>query len=773
MLSVLTVTNTDDSGYGSLRNAIERSRCNDTIKFSGSLSGQTITLTTGELLIKHDLKITGLGQYKLTISGNSESRIFRVCGSDTDVRITDLAIINGLADENDTGGGRGGAIYAVSDDLTLERVSFNNNSAYGAGTAPLASLVASTSLSSADAAGGAVYYAGYSNDELVVKSCYFSTNTASAGPGGRGLGGAIFSTNEIEVRCSTFTENQAIGGSEAAAAPVATLAANGLYAYGVGAGGAIFAKDELSVRDSTFTSNAAFGGADADADGGAIASLCKGTVIERCTFTGNQAVGGAGYIVKEAAAGSQILPAQDNNLADGGDANGGAVFLLGKEAKIRCSKFTSNLAVGGDGLIGGNAAGGAVYNLGDKAEITDTTFCKNEADGGNSNAIMDDAQLAAPVDGAYDGGNAKGGAVYNAGQCLKVGKSKFTENKAIGGNGYTGGDAAGGGIYNCGDKAEIVETTFCNNQAVGGASTIAVWTLSPTDGAEGGGDAKGGALYNTGCSLKLRKDTFTGNQALGGNGYIGGDAAGGAVYNCGNNAEIVETTFCNNQAIGGSLIENTDSIATSQVDGTSEGGGDAKGGALFNAGCSLKLRKDKFTGNQATGGDGLTGGDAAGGAAFNLGDKADVDDTTFCNNKAVGGNSIVDGTLALVASLTPSTSDGGTAKGGALFNAGQCFKEDDTVYTNNQAIGGNGGSGVGGDGLGGAVFNCGSFEDDDGKFTGNRAIGGAGATTGSGIGGGIYNASSKAIKLIHTCIFGKNSATTSNNDIFGPYCLKK
>src|SRR6516162_9128669 len=59
--STLTVKNTNDSGDGSLRQAILGSSSGDTIKFASSLSGQKIILTSGELDIAHNLKIQGLG----------------------------------------------------------------------------------------------------------------------------------------------------------------------------------------------------------------------------------------------------------------------------------------------------------------------------------------------------------------------------------------------------------------------------------------------------------------------------------------------------------------------------------------------------------------------------------------------------------------------------------------------------------------------------------------------------------------------------------------
>src|SRR6516162_8976066 len=68
--STLTVTNTLDSGAGSLRAAIDGAHNGETIVFAPSLDGRTITLTSGELLIRHDVTIAGPGAGELTVSGN-------------------------------------------------------------------------------------------------------------------------------------------------------------------------------------------------------------------------------------------------------------------------------------------------------------------------------------------------------------------------------------------------------------------------------------------------------------------------------------------------------------------------------------------------------------------------------------------------------------------------------------------------------------------------------------------------------------------------------
>jgi hypothetical protein len=74
------VINADDSGPGSLRQAIldaNTAAGADTIQFDAGLSGRSISLTSGPLVIASDLTIEGLGRDALTVDGNGRD-IFRI-----------------------------------------------------------------------------------------------------------------------------------------------------------------------------------------------------------------------------------------------------------------------------------------------------------------------------------------------------------------------------------------------------------------------------------------------------------------------------------------------------------------------------------------------------------------------------------------------------------------------------------------------------------------------------------------------------------------------
>src|SRR5438093_9853511 len=66
--ATLIVTTTADNGAGSLRAAIVAANEGGTIGFDSALKGQTIGLTSGQLVIDKDIAINGLGADSLAVS---------------------------------------------------------------------------------------------------------------------------------------------------------------------------------------------------------------------------------------------------------------------------------------------------------------------------------------------------------------------------------------------------------------------------------------------------------------------------------------------------------------------------------------------------------------------------------------------------------------------------------------------------------------------------------------------------------------------------------
>ena len=231
-----TVTNTNDSGPGSLRQAISDAQSGDTINFSSSLQGQAIGLTSGELTINADITINGPGANLLAVERSAtaaiEFRIFNI-PPDRNVTLSGLTIRNGNAHSSSTDAG--GAIRSDRSRVTVDSCMFINNTAtYGGAIsnsgllndnsveeeAPGILVAANCTFQSNSAAfgGGAIFNArvpdGTSADQLAknltyvsVTNCTFSDNTAAD------RGGAICnykgSLNRLDVANSTFSGNDA------------------------------------------------------------------------------------------------------------------------------------------------------------------------------------------------------------------------------------------------------------------------------------------------------------------------------------------------------------------------------------------------------------------------------------------------------------------------------------------------------------------------------------------------------------------------------------
>ena len=119
--TVITVTNTNDNGPGSLRQVLADAIDGDTINFA--VTG-TIGLTSGELLVDHNITISGPGAENLAVNGNAKSTVFHIAPGET-VTISGLTITNGYTT------GSGGGIHNNHAALTLNDCTINSNQGGG------------------------------------------------------------------------------------------------------------------------------------------------------------------------------------------------------------------------------------------------------------------------------------------------------------------------------------------------------------------------------------------------------------------------------------------------------------------------------------------------------------------------------------------------------------------------------------------------------------------------------------------------------------------
>jgi hypothetical protein len=229
--STLMVTNNYDDGSGSLRYEIAQAQSNDTIVFNNvggnkhAITPETITLTSGELVISKNLTIVGPG---ITITSSpyingafdqsNGSRIFEVDGASTSVAISGLTLTNG-----------GG---------TLLIGVFNGHSydGYGGAILNFGTLTISNCSLGTDSinSGSDAYYGGAIANfgTMTISGCYVQNNSAWGTPA---EGGGIYNAGVLTVSSSYVESNSAPGGG------------GGIYNAGAAAA--------LTVLDSIFSHN--------------------------------------------------------------------------------------------------------------------------------------------------------------------------------------------------------------------------------------------------------------------------------------------------------------------------------------------------------------------------------------------------------------------------------------------------------------------------------------------------------------------------------------
>src|SRR5947209_3515131 len=123
--SIIPVTNTNDSGPGSLRQALADSNDGGTITFA--VTG-AISLTSGELVINKNITISGPGADLLAVSRAANVAPFRIFH----VMLGHIVIIEGLTISNGSVLNTfGGGIYNFESALTVISCALAGNSALG------------------------------------------------------------------------------------------------------------------------------------------------------------------------------------------------------------------------------------------------------------------------------------------------------------------------------------------------------------------------------------------------------------------------------------------------------------------------------------------------------------------------------------------------------------------------------------------------------------------------------------------------------------------
>jgi hypothetical protein len=387
--TILYVSNTNDSGPGSLRQALldnDGLGGGNTIYFSNNVTG-TITLTSGSLVMNWSGQIVGPGPNLLAVSGNHNGRVFDTRYGPTaisgltirDGLVVGVAGVLGQAGSEERGGG-----ILSQYGLMLSNCIVCSNSVIG-GLGGSANF--GMGGNGGKASGGGLYSAGNS---LTLAYCLFDGNTSTGGNGGsaannfggfggKGLGGAVatlFAPANI-IGCE-FKNGFAKGGDGAIGNPAGV--------GGDACGGGIYSESTLAVSDSTIAGNTAVGGGGLGpgtaSGGGAYSTLTwaftnctiannstAGSTLDsggglwsqisltvfNCTITGNQSHGGGG-IAGNTTLGNTILAG--NTAADPTNGpNGSGTFssenynLIQTTAGMSLVGGTSHTLIGVDPLL--------------------------------------------------------------------------------------------------------------------------------------------------------------------------------------------------------------------------------------------------------------------------------------------------------------------------------------------------------------------------------------------------------------------------------------
>ena len=189
--ATIMVTNTNDNGPGSLRQALALANDGDTIDATG-ISG-VITLTSGELLVSNSVTINGPGADLLAVDGNAAGTVFQVVSMGS-VTISDVTIRNAV-------GRFGGGIFngGVGPVTIINSALSGNTAAFGGGVYNGGTLnIVNSTISGNTANEGAGIYNAVT---LTIINSTFSDNAASQ------IAGAVFNTGTLVIANSTISNN--------------------------------------------------------------------------------------------------------------------------------------------------------------------------------------------------------------------------------------------------------------------------------------------------------------------------------------------------------------------------------------------------------------------------------------------------------------------------------------------------------------------------------------------------------------------------------------
>jgi hypothetical protein len=345
-----TVSNTNNSGVGSLRQAIDDANNTagaDVIVFDGALANQTITVISPFLVITSDVTINGSGAANLTISGNgtdpnpaNRSRIFWI--QNGTITIQNLTLADGYAKGGDGSGGGMGAGGAIFMHEGRQDPNNNNNLLSGSIDLRLVNVILKNNKAIGGSGGGTFVGGG---------------GLGGSGGGGGG-GGGVLGNGDV------------VGGSVTSASGITPGMNGGIAIFG---NGGVYGGGPSGVGADIPGFG---GGGGATGDVGGFGSFGGGgafTPLRSYGYGGFGGGGGGGEGFGGFGGGgggggfggiggfSGFGGAGSSSGGGGGAGFGGAIFVTSGKLTLQGVTFDGNTATGGTGANNGKGYGGALF----------------------------------------------------------------------------------------------------------------------------------------------------------------------------------------------------------------------------------------------------------------------------------------------------------------------------------------------------------------------------------------------------------------------------
>jgi hypothetical protein len=373
--TTLTVTNTNDTGVGSLRAAIAAADQHpgpETINFAPSVTG-TITLETALPDLSTGINIVGPGVSAPTVARSSATGTpnFGVFTIDpgADVSISGLKITNGH--------GVSGAGINNSGTLTLSHCTISGNSTEGGVYITVGGGIANSgtlSLSDCTLSGNSAHAGGgiWSSGTVILANCTLTGNSD---------GGGIANSGLMTVTNSTVSDNGSSASGGIFNSGMMTVSNSTVSGNGGSIGGGISNSGTMTLTNTNVSGNGASSPIPVHTGGyglgGGISN--SGTMkLAGCTINDNSATLGAGVDNAGMLTLSGCTISDNSASYEGGVSGSGAGIANSGAASLTNCTLSGNAATSAGNS---DASGGGVSNSGELA-LTDCTLSGNSADKG-------------------------------------------------------------------------------------------------------------------------------------------------------------------------------------------------------------------------------------------------------------------------------------------------------------------------------------------------------------------------------------------------------